>query len=150
MYRLVRPFPAYWGSRESTSWPRLTILTQAEWVAGWVGVDGEDGTRLLYRIGEADRTKFNRPKSCCVEIRDGQVEVQLLGRAIWPPRSGIRRRTLECQLERRPIGLHLTPFWITDIQLPIQEVRVEGRKSRRFGQSKTIDRTLIDSEAINV
>jgi hypothetical protein len=98
-------------------------------MAGWVGVDHEGGTRLLYGIGEANRTEFNRPSSRCVQIRDGKVQVQLLGRAIGPPRRGIRRRMLECQLERRPIGLHLTPFWIAGIQLPVQELRVKGRES---------------------
>jgi hypothetical protein len=96
-------------------------------VADWIGVDDKGGTRLLYLIGEYDRTKFDRPKTRCMEVRDRQVQMKLLGRAIWPLRRGIRRRTLECQLERRPIGVHLTPLWIADIQLPIQEVRVKRR-----------------------
>ena len=32
------------------------------------------------------------------------------------------------ELERRPIGMHLTPLRITDIQLAIQEVCVKVRK----------------------
>jgi hypothetical protein len=98
-------------------------------VTGGIGVHDEGGTRLLYRIGQDDRSKFDRPKTRCLEVGDGQVEVKLLGRAIWPLRRCIRPRTLECQLERRPIRAYLAPLWITDIHLPIQEVRVEGCKS---------------------
>jgi hypothetical protein len=98
-------------------------------VAGWVGVDDEDGTRLLYRIGEDDRTKFDRPKSRGVEVRNGQVEMKLLRRAIWPLGRGILRCTLEGQLERGSIGVLLTPLRITDIQPAIQKVCVKVRKS---------------------
>ena len=105
-----------------------TILTQAERVASWVGVDDESGSRLLYRLGEHDRTKFDRPKTRSVEVRNGEVEMKLLRRAIWPLWRGILRCTLEGQLERGPIGMHLTPLRITDIQLAIQEVCVKVRK----------------------
>jgi len=98
-------------------------------VASWVGVDDEGGTRLLYLIGEDDRTKFDCPKARSVEIRNGQVEMKLLRRAIWPLWRGVLRWTLEGQLERGPIGVYLTPLRITDIHLSIQEMCVEVRKS---------------------
>lgn len=97
-------------------------------MASRVGVDDEGGTRLLYRIGEDDRTKFDRPKARSVEVRNGQVEMKLLRRAIWPLWRGVLRCTLEGQLERGTVGVHLTPLRITDIQLTIQEMCVEVRK----------------------
>jgi hypothetical protein len=107
----------------------LTIFTQAEWVARWVGVDAEGGTRLLYRIGEDDRAKFDCRKTRFVEVGNGQVEMKLLRRAIWPLWRGIWRCTLEGQLEPWPLGVHLTPLRITDVQLAIQKMCIKVRKS---------------------
>ena len=97
-------------------------------MAGWIGVHDEDGARLLHRAGKDDCTKFASPETSCTKVRNGQVEMKLLRRAIWPFRWGIRRRTLEGQLARRIPDVHLTPLRVTDIQLPIQEVCVKRRQ----------------------
>ena len=88
-------------------------------MAGWIGVHNVDAARLLHRAGEYDCTKFDRPETCCEEVRNGQVEMKLLRRTFWPFRRGIWCCTLEGQLERRITGVHLAPLRITDIQLPI-------------------------------
>lgn len=98
-------------------------------MAGRIGIDDEGGTRLLYRIGQDNRTKFDRQKTRCVEVRDCQVKMKLLRVAVWPLRTGVGRCALERQLESRPIGVHLTPLRITDIQLTIQKVCVKPRKT---------------------
>ncbi len=109
--------------------PRFTLLTEAERMAGWIGVNNVDAARLLHRVGEDNCTKFGSPETSRAEVRNGQVEMKLLGRTIWPFWRGIRGCTLEGQLERRITGVHLTPLRITDVQLPIQKVCVKGRKS---------------------
>ena len=97
-------------------------------MAGWIGVNYPDAARLLGRAGENGRAKFDRSEAGGTEVRNGQVEMKLLRRAIWPFRWGIRRRTLEGQLARRIPDVHLTPLRVTDIQLPIQEVCVKRRQ----------------------
>ena len=111
----------------------LTLITQAERMAGWVGVHNVDAARFLHRAAEYDCTKFDSPETCCTEVRNGQVEMKLLRRTIRPFWRGIRRCTLEGQLERRLTGVHLAPLRITDVQLPIQKVCVKGGKSCRVG-----------------
>lgn len=98
-------------------------------MAGRIGIDNKDGVRLLHRFGEDDGPELDRPESSCTEVRNGQVEMQLLWRPLWPFWWGIRRCTLEGQLERRITGSHLAPLGITAIQLSIQELCVEGRKT---------------------
>ena len=97
-------------------------------MAGRIGVDDEDGTRLVHRTSEDDCTKFDRPKTRFVEIGNGQVEMNLLRPPVWPLWREIRRCPLKGQLERRPADMHLAPLRITDIQAPIQKGRVKGRK----------------------
>jgi hypothetical protein len=102
-------------------------------MTGWIGVNYPDAARLLERAGEHDRTKLGSPETSGTEVSNGQVEMKLLRRTTWPFRRGVWRCKLEGQLERRIPGVYLTPFWITDIPLPIQKICVKGRKGRRVG-----------------
>ena len=98
-------------------------------MASRIGVHDEGAVWFLHWAGEDDCTKFDGPESGCAEIRNRQVEMELLRRAIWPVWREIRRCTLEGQLERQITNVHLTPLRITEIHLPLQKVCVEGRKS---------------------
>jgi hypothetical protein len=97
-------------------------------MAGRVGVHYPDAAWLLDRSAEYDCTKFGCPETSRAEVRNGQVEMNLLGRATWPSRRGVRRCQLEGQLERRISDVDLAPVGIRDIQLRTQKSRVEGRK----------------------
>lgn len=96
-----------------------------------IGVHYPDAAWLFDRAGEHDCTKFGCPETCGAEVRNGQVEMELLWRTSRPFRRGVRRCQLEGQLERRIPDVYLTPFRIGDIRLPIQKIRVEGRKGWR-------------------
>ena len=102
-------------------------------MAGWIGVHDEDAPRLLHRACKDDCTKLDSPEAGCTKVGDGQVEMELLRRPVWPYRRGIRCCTLEGQLARRITGVHLAPLRISGVQLTIQKVCVEGRKSCRVG-----------------
>jgi hypothetical protein len=102
-------------------------------MADWIGMDYPDAARLLDRAGEHGCTKLGSPETSDTEVRHAQVEMKLLRRTTWPFRREVRRCQLERQLERRISDVYLTPFGITDIQLPIQEICVEARKRRRVG-----------------
>jgi hypothetical protein len=84
-------------------------------MAGWIGVNYPDAARLLDRAGENRRAEFDSSETGGTEVRNGQVEMHLLRRTIWPHRWVVRRCKLEDEFERRISGVHLTPFGITDI-----------------------------------
>lgn len=102
-------------------------------MAGWIGVNYPDGARLFNWAAEHDRPKLASPETSGTKVGNGQVEMELLRRTTWPFRRGIRRCKLEGQLERLISNLHLAPFGITDIQLPIQKIGVKGREGGRIG-----------------
>jgi hypothetical protein len=102
-------------------------------MAGWIGVNYPDAAWLLDRAGEHNCTELGCPETSGPEVRNGQVEVELLRSTTWPFRRGVRPCQLEGQLERRTSDVYLTPFGISDIQSPIQEICVEGRKGWRVG-----------------
>lgn len=102
-------------------------------MAGWIGVNYPDAVRLFDRAGEHDRTKLASPETRGTEVGNGQVEMKLLRRTTWPFWRAVWPCKLEGQLERCISDVHLTPFRITDIQLPIQQICVKGRESRRVG-----------------
>ncbi len=102
-------------------------------MADWIGMDYPDAAGLLDPAGEHDCTKLGSPETSRPEVRHGQVEMKLLGRTAWPFRREVRRCQLERQLERRISDMYLTPLGISDIQLPIQKICVEGRKRWRVG-----------------
>jgi hypothetical protein len=93
----------------------LALLTETEWMAGWIGVNYPDAARLLDRAGEYRRAKSDRSEAGGTEVRNGQVEMHLLRRTIWPYRWVVRRCKLEGQFERQISAVYLTPFRITDI-----------------------------------
>ena len=109
--------------------PRLTLLTEAERVASWIGVHDEDVVWFLHRAAQDDRTELGSPESGRTEVGNGQVEMELLRRTVRPFRRGIRRCTLEGELARRITDVHFAPLRVTEIGLAVQEVGVEGRKS---------------------
>ena len=121
------------GARRLELRPRLAVLTEAERMAGWVGVHDEGAARLLHRAGEDDCTESDSPEAGCTKVSHGQVKMKLLRRAIRPIRRRIRRCALEGQLAHRISGVDLTPLRIADVQHTSQKVCVEGRKSRRVG-----------------
>jgi hypothetical protein len=84
-------------------------------MAGWIGVNYPDAARLLDRAGEYRRAKSDRSEAGGTEVRNGQVEMHLLRRTIWPYRWVVRRCKLEGQFERQISAVYLTPFRITDI-----------------------------------
>jgi hypothetical protein len=98
-------------------------------MAGWIGMNNPDATRLLDRAGQDDCAQFDSPMASSTEIGNGHVEMKLLRRAIWPSWREIWHGSLKGQLERRITDMDLTPVRIRDVRLPIQKVRVEGRKS---------------------
>jgi hypothetical protein len=68
-------------------------------MAGGIGVNYPDAAWLFDRAGERDCAKFGCPQTRVTEVRNGQVEMELLRRTTWPFRRGIRRSQLEGQLE---------------------------------------------------
>jgi len=90
-----------------------------------------DAAGLLDPAGEGDRPQLCGPETRRTKVRDGQVEMQLLWRTVRPFRRGVWLRKLEGQLERQIPCVYLAPIWITDVQLRIQERRVEPRKGWR-------------------
>lgn len=119
-------------------------------MAGRIGVDNVGAARFLHRAGEDDCTKFDGPATGCNEVRNRQVEMKLLRRTVWPFGRGIWRCSLEGQLERRVIGVHLTPPRITGIQLPVQQRCIKRGKSWRVGAVEATECRLIGVEVILV
>ena len=99
-------------------------------MTGWIGVDDPARARFLHPAAERDRTKRGRSFAGCLQVRNGQIEMELLGRSVRPNRRGVGRRQLKGQLQSRAAESHLTPLGIVEVGLAVEKIRVEGRQRR--------------------
>jgi len=106
---------------------------QAEGMASWVGVDDEGAIAFSDRRAEDGRAQFDGPGRGWLQLIDGEIEMELLRRAVRPDWALVPVDALERQLETRFIEVYLAPVRVGHVDAAVEQLTVEGGQADRIG-----------------